>query len=72
MMFAFSSTIFKIAFLVGAEGESKYQLAFRSDTGTRLEVRQVTQLSVTCYVPSPYVTSLESTMYTFCYSEQMN
>lgn len=42
MMFAFSSTIFKIAFLVGAEGESKYQLTFRSDTGTRLEFRQVT------------------------------
>lgn len=65
MMFAFSSTIFKVAILVGAEGESKYQLTFRSDTGTRLELNQVTQVSVTYYVPSPYVASLSSTMHIF-------
>lgn len=56
-MFAFFSTVFPVAFFVSAEGESKYQLTFRSDTGIRLGLSQVTQLAVTDYVTSPYVTA---------------
>lgn len=56
-MFAFFSTVFPVAFFVSAEGESKYQLTFRSDMGIRLGLSQVTQLAVTDYVTSPYVTS---------------